>query len=410
MSISRKMMALVTAAASLVGIAGLSGSAMAAEPAYDSSTMITLKNAQYGHKYDAYDLGTVTAKSVADDGTATGVSVKTGNGWALSALNASVPSGDDIPAEYSGNPLAYYMTYVSTLADQDSKTDTLNSSGKDNTGADAVKFSSVMDSLDNIVRSDTYGKAAVAGTSGVVKTSGDVRVSNLTVGHVYLVTDSKDETALGEEGKGGVPLLAVTTFKLGEKLATKFSADNAFPNTVFTKSEVKKATVSFKKVDALDKDTPVVGAQFKIEGGALATAQTATSGSDGRVTFEVPFSAVPYTITETSAPDGYKGFFDASKASVTITMSKDDVDWKMVDNTQCSAANNQTESCVNNGRTDPTDAWNFSGANASALWENVPDTSHFPATGMAGSMVFFAVAAGMVMAALGVARVARKRA
>lgn len=418
--LGKKLVAALAAGASLLGFTGLAASASAAEaPASQSS--ITLKNAQYGHVYAAYKLGTLSAKSVdAKTGFASGVSVKTVDELvpALSAAAYGLPGG------YEGNPLAYALTKVSTLTDQGDDVKDKNSSAKTNTGADARSFSSFMDDLDTQSREgykytpdggkETTITYTQAGTTGVVPASGDVTITGLDAASVYLVTDTYDQASLGKEGKAGVPLLASTTgVMVGSTLtaATGFSADDAFPNVVYTKSVVANKVFAFKKVDALDTSKGVAGVVFRVTGGPLADGdhRDFTSDENGLVTISLPWSIKAYVITEQTPVDGYKGFFDASHASISVTLeSQKGTGGKVTDNTQCSAANGQTNHCFDvSGNVDG--AGTFDSKRPNAIWKNVPDTSHFPATGFLGNMAMVAGAAAMVALAFVVAKVSRRR-
>ena len=418
--LGKKLVAALAAGASLLGFAGLAASASAAEaPASQSS--ITLKNAQYGHVYAAYKLGTLSAKSVdAKTGFASGVSVKTVDEL-VPALSAAA---DGLPGGYEGNPLAYALTKVSTLTDQGDDVKDKNSSAKTNTGADARSFSSFMDDLDTQSREgykytpdggkETTIKYMKAADTGVVAASGDVTITGLDAASVYLVTDTYDQASLGKEGKAGVPLLAATTGVMVDSTltaATGFSADDAFPNVVYTKSVVVNKVFAFKKVDALDTSKGVAGVVFRVTGGPLADGdhRDFTSDENGLVTISLPYSSKAYVITEQTPVDGYKGFFDASHASISVTFNgQNDMNGTVTDNTQCSTANGQTKHCFDaNGNVGGSHTFDTTGPRA--IWKNVPDTSHFPATGFLGNMAMVAGAAAMVALAFVVAKVSRRR-
>ena len=418
--LGKRLVAALTAGASLFGLTGFVASASAVEapgtqaPATQSS--VTLKNAQFGHVYSAYKLGELSAKSV-DSGTgyASGVAVKTVADL-VPALSSA--AGRDLPKEYKGNPLAWEFTKVSTLTDQTG--DDKNSSGKTNVGADAEGFSRFMDAIDSQARDGytytpdggeqttiTYRQAAA---SGVVQAPGDVVLSGLDAASVYLVTDTYDNASLGREGKAGVPLVAATTGVMvdGELTAASgFGADNLFPNTVFTKSVVLNKRFKFRKVDALNDDKGIAGVKFRVTGGPLADGdhRDFTSDRDGWVIISLPYSSKPYVVTELEPVDGYKGYFDASHASISVTFARPDSNGTFVDDTQCSAANGQTEHCihVDDG------GWGFDFDRSVVSWKNVPDSSHFPATGFLGNMAMVAGAAVMVVLAFAVAKVSRRR-
>lgn len=412
--LGKRLVAALAAGASLFGLTGFVASASAVEtPATQSS--VTLKNAQFGHVYSAYKVGELSAESVdAETGYASGVAVKTVADL-VPALSSA--AGRDLPKEYKGNPLAWELTKVSTLTDQDGGD--RNSSGKTNVGADAAAFRDFMNTIDSQARDGytytpdggeqtkiTYKQAA---TSGVVQGAGDVVLSGLDAASVYLVTDTYDKASLGREGKAGVPLLAATTgVMVGGKLtaASGFGADNLFPNTVFTKSVVLNKKFKFRKVDALD-NKGIAGVRFRVTGGPLADGdhRDFVSDENGWVTISLPYSSKAYVVTELEPVDGYKGFFDASHASISVTFTSPDDKGTFVDGTQCSAANGQTEHCihVNDG------GWGFNPDHSVIVWRNVPDSSHFPATGFLGSMAMVAGAAVMVVLAGVVAKVSRRR-
>lgn len=412
--LGKRLVAALAAGASLFGLTGFVASASAVEtPATQSS--VTLKNAQFGHVYSAYKVGELSAESVdAETGYASGVAVKTVADL-VPALSSA--AGGGLPKEYKGNPLAWEFTKVSTLTDQDGGD--RNSSGKTNVGADADAFRDFMNAIDSQARDGytytpdggeqtkiTYKQAA---TSGVVQGAGDVVLSGLDAASVYLVTDTYDNASLGREGKAGVPLVAATTgVMVNGKLtaASGFGADNLFPNTVFTKSVVLDRKIKFKKVDALN-DEGIAGVKFRVTGGPLADGdhRDFTSDEGGWVTISLPYSSKPYVITELEPVDGYKGYFDASHASISVTFTSPNDNGTLVDNTQCSAANGQTEHCVHvvgNGH-------GFNPDMPDVVWRNVPDSSHFPATGFLGNMAMVVGAAVMVVLAFAVAKVSRRR-
>lgn len=414
--LGKRLVAALAAGASLFGLTGFVASASAVEaPATQSS--VTLKNAQFGHVYSAYKVGELSAESVdAETGYASGVAVKTVADL-VPALSSA--AGRDLPKEYKGNPLAWELTKVSTLIDQEGGDK--NSSGKTNVGDGASAFSDFMNTIDSQARDgytyrlDDGGQTKItykqAATSGVVQEAGDVVLSGLDAASVYLVTDTYDKASLGREGKAGVPLVAATTGVMvdGELVAASgFGADNLFPNTVFTKSVVLNKKFKFRKVDALDDNKGIAGVKFRVTGGSLADGdhRDFTSDEDGWVTISLPYSSKPYVVTELEPVDGYKGYFDASHASISVTFtSPDDLGGAFVDNTQCSAANGQTEGCVY--------VWDsglgFSPDRSAAVWRNVPDSSHFPATGFLGNMAMVAGAAVMVVLAFVVVKVSRRR-
>lgn len=412
--LGKRLVAALAAGASLFGLTGFVASASAVEtPATQSS--VTLKNAQFGHVYSAYKVGELSAESVdAETGYASGVAVKT-VAYLVPALSSA--AGGGLPKEYKGNPLAWEFTKVSTLTDQDGGD--RNSSGKTNVGDGAGAFSDFMNTIDSQARDGytympdgggltkiTYKQAA---TSGVVQGGGDVVLSGLDAASVYLVTDTYDNASLGREGKAGVPLVAATTgVMVNGKLtaASGFGADNLFPNTVFTKSVVLDRKIKFRKVDALN-DEGIAGVKFRVTGGPLADGdhRDFTSDEGGWVTISLPYSSKPYVITELEPVDGYKGYFDASHASISVTFTSPNDNGTLVDNTQCSAANGQTEHCVHvvgNGH-------GFNPDMPDVVWRNVPDSSHFPATGFLGNMAMVVGAAVMVVLAFAVAKVSRRR-
>ena len=418
--LGKRLVAALAAGASLFGLTGFVASASAVEtpatqtPATQSS--VTLKNAQFGHVYSAYKVGELSAESVdAETGYASGVAVKTVADL-VPALSSA--AGRDLPKEYKGNPLAWEFTKVSTLTDQDGGD--RNSSGKTNVGADADAFRDFMNAIDSQARDGytytpdggeqtkiTYKQAA---TSGVVQGAGDVVLSGLDAASVYLVTDTYDKASLGREGKAGVPLVVATTgVMVNGKLtaASGFGADNLFPNTVFTKSVVLNKKFKFRKVDALNDDKGIAGVKFRVTGGPLADGdhRDFTSDEGGWVTISLPYSSKPYVVTELEPVDGYKGYFDASHASISVTFTSPNDNGTLVDNTQCSAANGQTEHCVHVGDS----GWGFNPDRPDVVWRNVPDSSHFPATGFLGNMAMVAGAAVMVVLAFAVAKVSRKR-
>lgn len=414
--LGKRLVAALAAGASLFGLTGFVASASAVEtPATQSS--VTLRNAQFGHVYSAYKVGELSAESVdAETGYASGVAVKTVADL-VPALSSA--AGRDLPKEYKGNPLAWELTKVSTLTDQDGGDK--NSSGKTNVGDGAGAFSDFMNTIDSQARDGytytpdggeqtkiTYKQAA---TSGVVQGASDVVLSGLDAASVYLVTDTYDKASLGREGKAGVPLVAATTgVMVNGKLtaASGFGADNLFPNTVFTKSVVLNKKFKFRKVDALNDDKGIAGVKFRVTGGPLADGdhRDFVSDRDGFVAISLPYSSKPYVVTELEPVDGYKGYFDASHASISVTFTgPDDLRGAFVDNTQCSAANGQTEHCVH--------VWDsglgFNPDRPGVVWRNVPDSSHFPATGFLGNMAMVAGAAVMVVLAFAVAKVSRRR-
>lgn len=415
--LGKRLVAALAAGASLFGLTGFVASASAVEtPATQSS--VTLKNAQFGHVYSAYKVGELSAKSVdAKTGYASGVAVKTVADL-VPALSSAAGGDWHLPKEYKGNPLAWEFTKVSTLTDQEGADK--NSSGKTNTGKDADAFSSFVDSIDSQTRDGytytpdggeqtkiTYKQAA---TSGVVQGAGDVVLSGLDAASVYLVTDTYDRASLGREGKAGVPLVAATTgVKVNGEVtaAVGFSVDNLFPNTVFTKSVVLNKKFKFRKVDALDNDKGIAGVRFRVTGGPLADGdhRDFVSDENGWVTISLPYSSKAYVVTELEPVDGYKGFFDASHASISVTFTSPDDNGTFVDGTQCSAANGQTEHCI----VEDDGGWGFNPDHSVIVWRNVPDSSHFPATGFLGSMAMVAGAAVMVVLAGVVLKVSRRR-
>lgn len=418
--LGKRLVAALAAGASLFGLTGFVASASAVEtpatqtPATQSS--VTLRNAQFGHVYSAYKVGELSAKSVdAKTGYASGVAVKTVADL-VPALSSA--AGGDLPKEYKCNPLAWVFTKVSTLTDQGG--DNKNSSGKENTGDDARMFSDFMGTIDSQARDgytytlDGGGRATItytqAATSGVVQGGGDVVLSGLDAASVYLVTDTYDRASLGREGKAGVPLVAATTgVKVNGEVtaAVGFSVDNLFPNTVFTKSVVLNKKFKFRKVDALNDRKVIAGVKFRVTGGPLADGdhRDFVSDENGWVTISLPYSSRAYVVTELEPVDGYKGFFDASHASISVTFTSPDDHGTFVDGTQCSAANGQTEHCVHAGDR----GWGFDPDYSDIVWRNVPDSSHFPATGFLGNMAMVAGAAVMVVLAGVVAKVSRKR-
>ena len=147
--------------------------------------------------------------------------------------------------------------------------------------------------------------------------------------------------------------------------------------------------------------------KFRVTGGPLADGdhRDFTSDEGGWVTISLPYSSKPYVITELEPVDGYKGYFDASHASISVTFTSPNDNGTLVDNTQCSAANGQTEHCVHvvgNGH-------GFNPDMPDVVWRNVPDSSHFPATGFLGNMAMVVGAAVMVVLAFAVAKVSRRR-